>query len=228
MFFLSNFRVFSPQTCTTYDRRSPAALRVAFRASGRALLYPQRPQAATRSRARSKKEPKGCRTKRAMKGRCRYAKNAPDDRQFLSSRRHRHRLKIQFEKSNNTVQFARKCISRSSSDGIVHRVDTMRPIGGTTPDFYSVRRPRLFSTTAVHYRRRGSPTICLYFLSSCNSFFHRRRFGCTRARYNRRRVTACPICIPRSKSGRPRRFSVCHWYLFSRSPRVFSRLLCHR
>lgn len=113
-------------------------------------------------RARSKKEPKGCRTKRAMKGRCRYAKNAPDDRQFLSSRRHRHRLKIQFEKFNNTAQFARKCISRSSSDGIVRRVDTMRPIGGTTPDFYSVRRPRLFSTTAVHYRRcrRGNPSIC--------------------------------------------------------------------
>lgn len=164
-----------------------------------------------------------------MKGRCRYAKNAPDDRQFLSSRRHRHRLKIQFEKSNNTAQFARKCISRSSSDGIVRRVDTMRPIGGTTPDFYSVRRPRLFSITAVHYRRRrrrrrGSPSICSYFLSSCNSFFHRRRFGCTRARYNRRRVTACPICIPRSKSGRPRRFPVCHWYLFSHSPHVFPRL----
>lgn len=158
-----------------------------------------------------------------MKGRCRYAKNASDDRQFLSSRRHRHRLKIQFEKSNNTAQFARKCISRSSSDGIVRRVDTMRPIGGTTPDFYSVRRSRLFSITAVHYRRRGNPSICSYFLSSCNSFFHRRRFGCTRARYNRRRVTACPICIPRSKSGRPRRFPVCHWYLFSRSPHVFSR-----
>jgi len=167
-------------------------------------LSTQRPQAAIRSRARSKKEPKGCRTKRAMKGRCRYAKNALDDRQFLSSRRHRHQLKIQFEKSNNTAQFARKCISRSSCDGIVRRMDTMRPIGGTTPDFYSGRRPRLFSTTAVHYRRRGNPSICPYFLSSCNSFFHRRRFGCTRARYNRRRVTACPICIPRSKSGRPR------------------------
>jgi len=151
-----------------------------------------------------------------MKGRCRYAKNALDDRQFLSSRRHRHQLKIQFEKSNNTAQFARKCISRSSCDGIVRRVDTMRPIGGTTPDFYSVRRPRLFSTTAVHYRRRGNPSICPYFLSSCNSFFHRRRFGCTRARYNRRRVTACPICIPRSKSGRSRWFPVCHRYLFSR------------
>lgn len=136
------------KTCIMHDRRSPAALRVVFRASGRALLYPQQPQAVTRSRTRSKKEPKGGKTKRAMKGRCRYAKNAPDDRQFLSSRRHRHRLKIQFEKSNNTAQFARKCISCSSSDGIVCRVDTMRPIGGTTPDFYSVRRPRLF----FHYR----------------------------------------------------------------------------
>lgn len=97
-----------------------------------------------------KKVPDDCRTKGGdAKGRCRYAKDAPDDRQFLSSRRHRHRLKIQFEKSNNTAQFAWKCVSRSSSDGIVRRVDTMRPIGGGPPllDFYNVHRPRLFSTT---------------------------------------------------------------------------------
>jgi len=145
--FYPIFHVFSPQTCIMHDRRSPAALRVVFRASGRALLYPQQPQAVTRSRARSKKEPKGCRTTRAMKGRCRYAKNVPDDRQFLSSRRHRHRLKIQFEKSNNTAQFARKCISRSSSDSIVCRVDTMRPIGWDHPGFLQ-RSP---SATFFHY-----------------------------------------------------------------------------
>lgn len=90
---------------------------------------------------------------------------------------------------------------------------------------------RSSSTTFFHYRSPPpprQPSICLYFLSSCNSFFHRRRFGCTRARYNRRRVTACPICISRSKSGRPRRFPICHWYLFSRSPHVFPRLPYHR
>lgn len=89
----------------------------------------------------------------------------------------------------------------------------MRPIGGALPDFYNVRRPRLFSTTAIRYHRTAvaaiaaaaattAPPYARTFLSPCSSFFRGRRFGCTRARYNRRRVTACPICIPRSKSGR--------------------------
>lgn len=121
-----------------------------------------------------KKVPDDCRTKGGdAKGRCRYAKDAPDDRQFLSSRRHRHRLKIQFEKSNNTAQFAWKCVSRSSSDGIVRRVDTMRPIGGGPPFWifttFTVRD--FFPLPTVHYRHR--PSICLYFLSPCSSFFPR-------------------------------------------------------
>lgn len=103
------------------------------------------------------------------RGRCRYAKDAPDDRQFLSSRRHRHRLKIQFEKSNNTAQFARKCVSRSSSDGIVRRVDTMRPIGGGSPLLpLPLLHPWIFTTFAVrdffplptvHYRPLHMPVL---------------------------------------------------------------------
>lgn len=147
---------------------------------GRTLLYSQWPQATIRSRARPKKRyRRAVERKGVAKGRwCRYAKDAPDDRQFLSSRRHRHRLKIQFEKSNNTAQFARKCVSRSSSDGIVRRVDTMRPIGGgpplSTPSWifttFAVRD--FFPLPAVHYRHRPSP-ICLYFLFPCSSFFPR-------------------------------------------------------
>lgn len=186
---------------------------------GRTLFYSQWPQAPIRSRARPKKRYRTTVERKGVnaKGRCRYAKDAPDDRQFLSSRRHRHRLKIQFEKSNNTAQFAWKCVSRSSSDGIVRRVDTMRPIGGGPPFWifttFTVRD--FFPLPTVHYRHRPSICLCTFCLLAV-LFFHGRRFGCTRARYNRRRVTACPICIPRSKSDRPRWFSICRrrHYLF--------------
>lgn len=50
------------------------------------------------------------------------------------------KLKIQFEKSNNAGQFAGKCASHPNAVGIVHRLDTMRPIGG--PGF--LQHSRLF------------------------------------------------------------------------------------
>jgi len=92
------------------------------------------------------------------------------DRQFLSSRRHQPpppppppppRPKIQFEKSNNAAQFARKCASRPSSGG------HCSPGGHNAPDWRGIpfspspraativvpdgflQRPRLFSATAT-------------------------------------------------------------------------------
>lgn len=167
-------------------------------------------------------------------GRCRYAKDAPDDRQFLSSRRHRHRLKIQFEKFNNTAQFARKCVSRSSSDGIVRRVDTMRPIGGGPPlSPLPLLHPWIFTTFAVRdfFSTTDSPLLPppplhmpALFVSLQLFFFHDgRRFGCTRARgIIVGALPRGPICIPRSKSDRPRWFSI--WRRrrpFFHPPRVF-------
>lgn len=210
-YFNSSSHVFSPQTCTIHERRSAHSITNCISCFGRTLLYSQWPQATIRSRARPKKRyRRAVERKGVAKGRwCRYAKDAPDDRQFLSSRRHRHRLKIQFEKSNNTAQFARKCVSRSSSDGIVRRVDTMRPIGGgppfPPPPGFLQRSP---SATFFHYRQSTTVTVprpyAYTFCFLAALFFHGRRFGCTRARYNRRRVIACPICIPQSKSDRPR------------------------
>lgn len=50
------------------------------------------------------------------------------------------KVKIEFEKSNNAGQFAGKCASHPNAVGIVHRLDTMRPIGG--PGF--LQHSRLF------------------------------------------------------------------------------------
>lgn len=158
--FVFNSRVFLPQHTNTIQSigRSAASYISRF---GRASLYPQQPQAAaSRAYTLSKKEPKGSRTNEESGDEeggtwwCRYAKDATGDRQFLFSRRHWHRLKIQFEKSNNTAQFARKCVSRSSSDGIVRRVDTMRPIGGAAPHGFLQRTP---SATFFHYRGSTAP-----------------------------------------------------------------------
>lgn len=67
------------------------------------------------------------------------------------------KLKIQFEKSNNAGQFAGKCASHPNAVGIVHRLDTMRPIGG--PGF--LQHSRLFFA-----RSTSPPSLPLHSLLS--------------------------------------------------------------
>lgn len=71
------------------------------------------------------------------------------------------KLKIQFEKSNNAGQFAGKCASHPNAVGIVHRLDTMRPIGG--PGF--LQHSRLF------FARSTSPSLPLPQHLPCSSAY---------------------------------------------------------
>lgn len=130
------------------------------------------------------------------------------------------KLKIQFEKSNNAGQFAGKCASHPNAVGIVHRLDTMRPIGG--PGFLqhsrlffarstfppSLTLPVLLVRGPARGQRPGKPPFLFPFpLSSFFSFspfffrLPRRVFELARAKTERNRPR-CAICIAESKSGR--------------------------
>jgi len=130
------------------------------------------------------------------------------DRQFLSLRRHRppppprrRRPKIQFEKSNNAAQFARKCASRSSSGG------HCPPDGHNAPDWRGTRsppRPSRCPPPPPRRRRRPPFHMAVLFVSLQLFFPPGRRFGRTRAAdIIVGALPRSPICIPRSKSGRP-------------------------